>query len=426
MLKVLISPYAGGSIAHVVRCLAIADSLRKHGHKILFSTTQTRKPFINQAGYDVFGRGHADVNLNDEKDQTIGYFKTHHSQFIDWLNDEIKAAEFFKPDIIVNSPSFFGPLVAHKLKIPYIGVINAQWLMEFKGLLGLGKSENRLDHAILRRIGKPIFAKRFDDVYMAQIKDFYSQLKIPYIPEKRIDLHRHNPFLIPGIPEFEPIETGKRSDVHYIGPLFWRGFEKEKFDPAELFTDFGKKPLVYVSLGGSIFRKKSYDQLIEALIKQQDWNILLSLGPNFPRSLFPADRPHCVIRSFVPGLLACQYADLVINTASHGTVMQALWHGKPLVVVPYNIDQATIANRLVELGLGINLNVIGLRDFSNREEYFRKATAVTWEQVVNSAVNVLSNTSFKDRAKEFKHKIRSYDKADELAVKYIEKYAKVG
>lgn len=424
-MKVLITPYGGGSVAHVVRCLTVADELKRRGHDILFTAPKSKKSFIEERGaYKVFGQGHADVNLNDESDQSITYFKKNRDKFLDWLGDEIKAAESFKPDVIINSPSFFGPLAAHKLNIPYVAIINAQWLMEFQGLLGLGKSRDHLGDSILRKLAKPIFAKKFEKVYMAEICQFYKDLGITYVPDKRKDLYSHNPFLIPSIPDFEPIEKTNRTDIHYVGPLFWQGFESEGFDPKKLFKDFADKPFVYVTLGGSIYRKKSYDELISTLQQKTDWNILLTIGPNFERDTFPADSSHLIIRSYAPGLAVCQYADVIINTASHGTVMQALWHGKPIVGIPHNIDQATIASRLVELGVGVNLNAIGIRDFSDREKYFKKATSISWDYVVSQTEKVLADNSIKSQAESFKAKLRKYSNGEKKAADYIESYAK--
>ncbi len=421
-MKVLFTPYGGGSIAHMIRSLAIADEMKKRGHTILFTAPETKKHLITRAGYDVYGKGHAEVNLNDESDQSITYFKKNHELFINWLGDEIAAAESFKPDIIVNSPSFFGPLAAMKLDIPYASIINAPWLLEFKGILGMSKSEHHWSHRVIRRLAKPIFVRSFERLYMQEIQSFYSRLGISQIPQRRVDLHSGNPALIPGIPEFEPIEQTSRTDIHYVGPLFWQGFEKESFDPTHFFSEL-KKPLVYVSLGGSIFRKQSYKELIDSLMKKRDWNILLSIGPNFKREEFPQDTSHMAIRSFVPGLQTCKFADLIINTGSHGTVMQALWYGKPVIAIPHNIDQATISSRLEELQIGINLNRIGLRDFTHREKYFRRATQLSWDRIIQAADDALKNPSLLKSAHAFKTKLRAYDHAEKKAADYIEHYA---
>ena len=423
-MNVLFTPYGGGSIAHIVRSLAIADTLKERGHEILFTSPSSKKKFIEQAGYTVFGQGHPEVNLNDENDQTVGYFKEHRSDFIAWLKDEEAAAREFKPDVIVNSPTFFGPMAALKLGIPHISIVNAQWIDEFHGLFGLSFSENNLQHRISRRIGQPILASRFNAVYMKEIAEFYRALDMPKIPIVRKELHARYPIIIPGIPEFEPIKPSKRNDIHYSGPLFWNGFEKSEFKPNTLWSDFSKKPFVYVSLGGSIFRKQSYIDLVKELEKRKEWNILLTLGPNISKQEIGKYSSHLMVEPYAPGLKVCEYADVVINTGGHGTVMQALWAGRPVIALPHNIDQSTIANRLVELGIGKNMNPITLRGFTNREEYFKKAAELPWKKVMDVTAEVLADNKIKTRAAAFKEKIRKYPDAPVKTVQLIEQYGK--
>ena len=140
-MKILFTPYSGGSIAHIVRSLAVADCLLKRGHEILFTSTTSKREFVRKAGYEVYGDGHPDVNLNDENDQTMSYFKNNHDLFIAWMKDEIRAAKEFRPDILVNSPNFMGTPAGSLFNIPYVSIINAQWLLEYRGLLGIGKSK---------------------------------------------------------------------------------------------------------------------------------------------------------------------------------------------------------------------------------------------------------------------------------------------
>lgn len=421
-MRVLFTPYGGGSIAHIIRSLAIADELKDRGHEILFTSPSTKRHFIEKAGYQVFGKGHEEVNLNDEEDQSIKYFQKNQDKFIDWLSNEIDAAQQFEPDIIVNSPSFFGPITHLKLDIPFVGIINAQWLSCFKGLLGISKSKNNFIDRFIRKIAQPIFTKKFENVYLGEIRTFYTKLGITPLPYRRSDLYRFTPYIIPGVPEFEPIRKPS-ANIHYIGPLFWQGFEKEQFDPKKIFNNFSSKPFIYVSLGGSIYRKKSYQDLITALSNKTDWNIVLSLGPNFPRSEFLTDTDHLKIIQYVPGLKVCQYANAIINTASHGTVMQALWHGKPVIALPHNIDQSTIANRIKELELGVNLNKLSLLDFSNREKYFIKATQIPWKLIIESTEKIL-NKKFKTRnLSTIRSILRSYKDSAQAGANIIEKYA---
>ena len=422
-MRILFTPYGGGSIAHIVRSLAIADTLKADGHELLFTSPTTKKTFIEGAGYDVYGDGHPEVNLNDEHDQSIGYFKKNRPAFIAWLQDEISAAEDFHPDIIVNSPTFFGPIAGHKLNVPHVSIINAQWTGEFKGLLGLSLSEDTLAHGAMRRLSRPIFARQFERVYMEEIRSFYRELKVPFEPKKRVELHSKHPILIPGIPAFEPIYQTPRTDIHYIGPLFWEGFEREPFVPQDIWPDFGSKPFVYVTLGGSIYRKQSYLDLIDALCKRDDWHILLSLGPNVSPHELPSGADHLAIAPYAPGLAVCQYADAVISTGGHGTVMQALWWGKPVIALPHNIDQATIAARLVELKLGRNMNGISLSGFSDRSRYFAQATGISWQAVIATTENVLEDVTLKRGCQTFRARLRAYPHAARLGADLVISYA---
>ena len=423
-MKILFTPYSGGSIAHIVRSLAVADCLLKRGHEILFTSTTSKREFVRKAGYEVYGDGHPDVNLNDENDQTISYFKNNRHLFIAWMRDEIRAADDFRPDILVNSPNFMGTPAGSLFNIPYISIINAQWLMEYRGLLGIGKSKNHIGHQLFRKVAKPIFSYKFEKFYMKEVISFYNELKIPRVPRRRIHIHNSNPAIIPGIPEFEPLERTKRTNLHYVGPLFWQGFEQAAFEPSYAFSDISPgRPFIYISLGGSIFRKQSYEELIGAFAKKTEWNILLSLGPNFSREDFKRDMPHFAIRTYVAGLKTCQYADVIVNTGSHGTVMQALWNGKPVIAIPHNIDQGSIAARLVELKIGANLNPINLKDFSNRGVYFEKATQISWAVIMKEIEKVLHDPQMKRNAECFGSILRSYSSRDEKAADLIEKYA---
>ncbi len=389
----------------------------------MFTTTKKRKKFIEDAGYEVFRDGHSEVNLNDEQDQSLNYFKVNRKLFLDWLRDELSAANEFKPDIVVNSPSFFGPLIRHRLEIPYVTILNAQWLTHFRGLLGIGKSKEHFWHKYIRKILRPIFTHKFEVGYLKEIRTFYRELGVGFLPYKRIELHAHNPVLIPSIYQFEPLEPDNRDDIHYVGPLFWKGFENLEFDKREYFQDL-RKPTIYLSLGGSIFNREIYNRLIAFFSKHHEWNKIFSIGPNFDRSDFPKNSSHFIIEKYLPGLKVSEQSDVVVNTASHGTVMQALWHGRPLVVIPHNIDQGTIGARIQELGLGINLNQVNIFDFSKREKYFNKASSVQVERIIQAINEILEKPHYKYNARKFSVELRQFNEGSLVSADYIEFYAK--
>jgi UDP:flavonoid glycosyltransferase YjiC (YdhE family) len=378
----------------VVRSLALADELKSRGHTVLFTSSKAKRAFVEQAGFSVYGASHPDLNLNDENDQGIGYFTSHRHEFMEWFRDEIAAAEDFRPDVIVNSPTFFGAIAAKKTRIPHVTVVNGNWLPSFRGVLGLGRCDCSLGHDFSRRMMGPLLARGFDRVYLAQIQGWYDELGVGPLPTTRSDLHKGLPALIPGIPILEPVE---RESAHFIGPLHWTGFDGLSPGGPSLFTDTSR-PRIYVTLGGSVFRKESYRELMEAFAARDDWDTVMSLGPNIPRDALPADLPHLKVRQYVPGLDACRWADVVVNTASHGTIMQALSFGKPMVLIPRNIDQSTFAARLQELGAAENLNRMSLKAFTKREAYVESANRITGDRIVQAAERVFQSKSLRGGA----------------------------
>lgn len=105
-MKILFTPMASSSLAHMARLFAIADEIRNRGHKILFTSTHDRKEFIEKSGYEVYRRTYLPVNFNDPKDQSLNYLKEKREHFKDWFNNEIEAATIFDADLIVTSPGF--------------------------------------------------------------------------------------------------------------------------------------------------------------------------------------------------------------------------------------------------------------------------------------------------------------------------------
>jgi MGT family glycosyltransferase len=74
--------------------------------------------------------------------------------------------------------------------------------------------------------------------------------------------------------------------------------------------------------------------------------------------VFPATAlrtpPNAVALDYVPHWDAMQYMSVCVSHGGHGTTIEALRHGVPVVCVPgMGLDQAWIAGRVTELGVGL-------------------------------------------------------------------------
>lgn len=73
-----------------------------------------------------------------------------------------------------------------------------------------------------------------------------------------------------------------------------------------------------------------------------------------PDLLGPLPGPH-VVQPFVPQLELLPHVDAVLCHAGHNTVVESLWHDRPLVVAPVRDDQPVVAQQVVAAGAGVRV-----------------------------------------------------------------------
>lgn len=223
--------------------------------------------------------------------------------------------------------------------------------------------------------------------------------------------------IIPSIYELEPIHP--REKYIYSGPLFWKGFE-EKFDldEKEIAKKAKNRKIVYLSFGGSIFNIEFYRKILD-VIGKLDYFFVVSTGPNIDLENLTCNSENTVLYNFVPGLRMCRLADVIVNTGSHGTVMQSLTAGKPIICIPCNIDQSYFAYRVEELGIGLNINKTNLLKFAKRESYY-KLNRDIGRKLGNALNKVLSDPKFSAQSNRISESIEKIGDAAVNICDYIE------
>ena len=73
------------------------------------------------------------------------------------------------------------------------------------------------------------------------------------------------------------------------------------------------------------------------------------------------------IERYVPQSLLLPHCDLVVNHGGSGSVIGALAHGLPLVVLPMGADQLPNAQRCEQLGVGVVLDAVRVTPRSVRD-----------------------------------------------------------
>ena len=95
-------------------------------------------------------------------------------------------------------------------------------------------------------------------------------------------------------------------------------------------------------------------QLADAAVRalgDQPVRVLVTLGPEHDPSELAGHPPNARIEKTVSHSAVLERATLLVGHAGHGTVMKALWHGKPMVLIPWGRDQPGVAARAHALGV---------------------------------------------------------------------------
>jgi MGT family glycosyltransferase len=80
--------------------------------------------------------------------------------------------------------------------------------------------------------------------------------------------------------------------------------------------------------------------------------VVLTLTAGHPRDQLGPVPANAWIEPFIPHSEVLKRARLLISHAGHGIVMKGLYHGVPMVLIPWDRDQPGVAARAAALGIG--------------------------------------------------------------------------
>lgn len=115
------------------------------------------------------------------------------------------------------------------------------------------------------------------------------------------------------------------------------------------------RPLVYATLG-TIFNNPEYElpffpAVIEGL-RDEDVDVVITVGPHVAVASVGSPPTNTRVEAYVPQSLLFPRCSVVICHGGYGTLLAAVEHGVPLVIVPFGADQHINARSVERLGIG--------------------------------------------------------------------------
>jgi MGT family glycosyltransferase len=230
----------------------------------------------------------------------------------------------YKPDIVINDlQAFSGAICAYRKKIPYatsittpVGVFEA---------LGL--------HKVTQWEAKQVIDLQKEFGIQEEKKIINSpDLNLVYCP-----LDFTNPSNLP-------------DNYHFVGPALKNRPSGTGFDWDALTKS--KYPKIMISLGSLLKgeRKEFFTKIIEAF-GGKPYTIVAVVE----KDLFPEWPANFIVQLPAPILELLPRMDAVISHAGPNTVLETLFFGLPLVVIPMLYDQYHIASQVEYTGTGVRL-----------------------------------------------------------------------
>lgn len=148
--------------------------------------------------------------------------------------------------------------------------------------------------------------------------------------------------------EFQPAAETFDDSYKFVGPSIAERPDSSGFP----FAQLNRKPVIYISLGTINNQNLDFYKACFAAFANHSGQFVLSAGKKTDLKALEPIPANFIVRNFVPQLEVLQHADVFITHGGMNSVHEGLWYGVPLVVVPQQVEQATVALQVVKHGAG--------------------------------------------------------------------------
>ncbi|MFD1145576.1 glycosyltransferase [Saccharothrix hoggarensis] len=317
-----------GGVGHFYPLVPLASAVAAAGHTVAFAAGPARRAAIEAAGFAAFavGEGNGDEvperrpllapdREREDRDLRDGFVRVGARRSLPHYLDLFTR---WRPDVVVcEEVDFGGVLAAEKLGLPYANVqviaagsfvrpsVIGEALAELRAGLGLPPDP---DVAMLRR----------------------HLLLSPFPPS-----FRDPAFPLPdtAFPIRPPVGPSARSDT----------------------------PTVYFTLG-TVFNTESGDLFARVLAGLRDLpvDVVATVGEHVDPTEFGEQPARVRVVRYLPQAEILPRCDLVVSHGGSGSVIGALAHGLPTVLLPLGADQPHNADQCVRLGVGKQLDPVAV------------------------------------------------------------------
>ena len=335
-----------GATGHFHPLVPLAQAARQAGHEVAFAMPPSFEGTVEHLGFRWVSAGFEDsspeyVRLLEQRNRLSGlerrtFYRRSHATVLGprMVSDLLRICEHWRPDVVVRDTQDYGGCVAAEV----LGV----------------------PHAAHEAAA---FSASMASVMAEPIAGLRAAHGLPHDPELRM-LER---YLV--LSPFPPAMGGSGDAVrptlhHYRATPFDRSGDEGAPDwPLPV----PGAPLVYATLGTAVnTRTEILEAFVEAL-RDEHVNLVVTVGRDGSPDRFGPQPPNVRIERYIPQTLPFPRCDLVISHGGSNTMLAALAHGIPQVIVPIAADQPDNAVRCTAAGVARAVSLADATPVSIRE-----------------------------------------------------------
>lgn len=178
--------------------------------------------------------------------------------------------------------------------------------------------------------------------------------------------------------EFQPHGEAFDQTYKFVGPSISSRLTP---DHCDLSVIQGKE-VIYISMGTVFNQAIDFYKLCFEAFGNTDYMIVMSIG-NKVQVYDLGDIPqNFIVNNYVPQMDVLQYTKIFITHGGMNSAHEGLYYGVPLIVIPQSADQPIIAEQVVNIGAGIQLQMQGLTATELREAVERVLTLPSFKKAV--------------------------------------------
>lgn len=325
--------------------LGLAKQLQQRGHQVGFVTDAAFSAFLQQSGVLYLPRDDKGGASFDQR------YWGDSAEILRQIQHVYSASELFKPDVLVASQLAMGPLIAAKAKRLPVAVIG------FGTYLWPKRHINPDHQSDLDRERALMHNQTLKAYFQAKARilgpSFYSAA-----PGDA--LYQNTPllgdlYLLRSVPELEPDCDQLPAKVKLVGDCLWE--PESSIDPelAEFVAQAkaSKQQIIYVQYQSAPMIPDYWPNLVRALRNKAIAVVAASGGQLIDQDDIPANffvRPHISHQVILP------HVDAVMTSGTSSTMLGALRHGLPLLLLPYTSENPEVALRCERAGVAVVLS----------------------------------------------------------------------